>query len=228
MQTSDLERRLVETFEPARDPTTAVPMAHYMRDQFAFLGIPTPKRRALQRQALVAWKPDHDETLRSVRALWSRSEREYQYAACDVLVRTSKLFTADDLGVLGQLVTAKAWWDTVDPLAINVIGPIVQRDRAGGVPTADRWISSEDRWLARTAILHQNRWKAGTDESRLFAYCLTRSADTDFFVRKAIGWALREYSKTAPRAVREFVATHDQELSALSRREALKVVNRDS
>jgi 3-methyladenine DNA glycosylase AlkD len=225
--TTELVPRIVEAFESARDPAAARPMERYMRDQFAFLGIPTPARRALQREALAGSRPDRDELLHGARALWQRAEREYQYAARDVLVRGSKLFTVDDIDALGRLVTTKAWWDTVDVLAIHVIGSIVRRDR-GGALIMDAWLADDDLWLARTAILHQNRWKADTDEDRLFAYCQARAADTDFFVRKAIGWALREYSKSAPDAVRAFVAAHDHELSGLSKREALKVVNRGS
>jgi 3-methyladenine DNA glycosylase AlkD len=222
----ELERRITAVFEPACDPTAAEGMARYMRDQFPFLGIATPARRALQRDALAGWQPDHDELLRGARALWRRAEREYQYAACDALVRGSKLITVDDLAAIRKLITTKSWWDTVDALAINVVGRIVARDRTHGDPVMDEWIVADDLWLARTAILHQNRWKAETDEGRLFSFCLALAADTDFFARKAIGWALREYSKTAPDAVRSFVANHDDELSGLSKREALKVVNR--
>jgi 3-methyladenine DNA glycosylase AlkD len=225
---SQLERRIAAAFEPARDPAAAKGMAQYMRDQFPFLGIATPARRTLQRDALAGWQPDRDELLRGARALWRRAEREYQYAACDVLVRDSLLLTTDDLAVIGELITTKSWWDTVDALATNVVGRIVQRDRVHGDPVMDDWIVAKDLWLARTAILHQNRWKTETDERRLFSFCLARAADKDFFARKAIGWALREYSKTSPDAVRTFVAEHDDELSGLSKREALKVVNRDS
>jgi len=92
----------------------------------------------------------------------------------------------------------------------------------------DEWIGDDDIWLARTAILHQNRFKGGTDADRLFRYCEVRAADTEFFLRKAIGWALREYSKTDAVAVRAFVAAHDRELSGLSKREALKWLDRRS
>ena len=106
------------------------------------------------------------------------------------------------------------------------MGPVVLADRSSGDPTIDEWIASEDLWLARSAILHQNKWKTATDEPRLFAMCLARADERDFFIRKAIGWALREYSKTAPDAVRAFVAAHEGELSGLTRREALKRLTR--
>lgn len=86
----------------------------------------------------------------------------------------------------------------------------------------DEWIASEKIWLARTAILHQTRYKADTEEDRLFAYCLRRASDTEFFIRKAIGWALREHAKTNPAAVRRFVRENEALLSGLSKRDALK------
>jgi 3-methyladenine DNA glycosylase AlkD len=89
----------------------------------------------------------------------------------------------------------------------------------------DEWIGSENTWLARTALIHQLRYKRETDTDRLFRYCLLRAGDREFFIRKAIGWALRQYSWTDPDAIRAFVAAHEQELSPLSKREALLVIN---
>ncbi len=223
---SDLAARVVAAFAPAADPAAAAPMAKYMRDQFPFLGIGTRPRRALQRTVFAGRRPDHDELLATATALWERPEREYQYAACDLLVRNAAQLTAVDLPFVERLITTKSWWDTVDVLAISVVGPVVLADRSSGDPTIDEWIASDDLWLARTAILHQNKWKTATDEPRLFAMCLARADERDFFIRKAIGWALREYSKTAPDAVRAFVAAHEAELSGLTRREALKRLTR--
>jgi 3-methyladenine DNA glycosylase AlkD len=223
---SSLTRQLVDRFEAARDPAAAEAMAGYMRDNFPFLGIGSPPRRALQREVMVGRVIDRAALLETVEELWVLDPREYQYAACDLLVRFAKLLTADDLVLVGRLVTTKSWWDTVDVLAIRVAGPLVLSDRNAGDPVMDSWIDHADLWLTRTAILHQNRWRERTDEDRLFGFCLRRAAERDFFIRKAIGWALREYSKTAPDAVRSFVAVHDHALSGLSKREALKVVNR--
>jgi 3-methyladenine DNA glycosylase AlkD len=106
-----------------------------------------------------------------------------------------------------------------------VVGPLVSRYPDLAL-TMDDWIASDNIWLARTAIIHQERFKDRTDVERLFSYCLLRAADRDFFIRKAIGWALREYSKTDADAVRRFVADHGSELSPLSQREALKWLSR--
>ena len=106
-----------------------------------------------------------------------------------------------------------------------MVGPIVRRDRSLDA-VMDAWIDDDDLWLARAAILHQNRWRDATDPERLFRSCERRAGDTDFFIRKAIGWALREYTRVDPDAVRAFLAAHDSELSGLSKREALKWLDR--
>ncbi|MCK9517678.1 MAG: DNA alkylation repair protein [Dehalococcoidia bacterium] len=212
---------LVQAFEPERDSTRAVGMRKYMREQFPFLGIPTTKRRRLQKTALKGTSPPEPaELLNAARQLWDLDEREYQYAGTELLIRYERVLPANALPSIEKLITTKVWWDTVDGLASRVVGPMVQR-YPELVSRMEAWAASENTWLARSAILHQLLQKERTDEERLFRYCLQRAGDREFFIRKAIGWALREYSKTAPEAVRGFVAEHEHELSPLSRREAL-------
>jgi 3-methyladenine DNA glycosylase AlkD len=192
-----------------------------MRDQFAFLGIGTTERRALQKAALAGIAiPAADELLAAASALWRLPEREYQYAATELLIRYQAVLPAAALPAVAEFITGKAWWDTVDGLAPRVVGSLVRR-YPELVAAMDAWIGSDDRWLVRAAILHQLAQKSNTDEERLFRYCLQRADEREFFIRKAIGWALREYSKTAPEAVRQFVAEHEGQLSGLSKREAL-------
>jgi 3-methyladenine DNA glycosylase AlkD len=120
---------------------------------------------------------------------------------------------------LERLVTTKSWWDTVDGLATHVAGPLVAaHPQLRGV--MDRWVESENIWLARVAILHQERCRERTDPQVLLAYCLKRADEREFFIRKAIGWALRSYAKVAPEVVAQFLAEHGAALSGLSRREA--------
>src|SRR5262249_32295364 len=119
------------------------------------------------------------------------------------------------------LITTKSWWDTVDELAAHVVGPLVAADQVLAL-TMDEWAYDADLWLSRTAILYQNRYREATDARRLLRYCADQAEHPDFFVRKAIGWALREYAKTDPEAVRTFVASHRGTLSGLSTREALR------
>ena len=213
-------------FEPAADPERAGPMTAYMKGHFPFLGLTTPQRRALAQSAVAGLPAPGEPDVAAVAiAAWALDPREYQYAAGDYTVRWVRRCSPDFLPVAERLISTKSWWDTVDLLAANVVGPLVAATPALR-SEMDRWLVSDDLWLARSAILHQLKWKADTDAEWLFAACLTRAADTDFFLRKAIGWALREYTKTDAAAVRRFVADHDAELSGLSKREALKWLDR--
>lgn len=214
--------RLSRAFEGARDPDRAAPMAAYMRDQFPFLGIPSPTQKALTREVLAGLgRPSQPDLAAVALACWQRPEREYQYFACGWLRRHARLCGADFIDTARHLLVTRSWWDTVDSLAAHLVGPLVaQHPRL--VATTDAWLTDGDRWLVRTAILHQLTFKEATDAHRLFRYCTAQAGNPDFFVRKAIGWALREYAKTDPAAVRTFVAAHYARLAGLSVREALK------
>jgi 3-methyladenine DNA glycosylase AlkD len=225
MTTSDpgvLVTRLVEVYRPAADPVRAAGNRAYMRDQFPYLGIPTAQRRALSRQVLAGQPRPGEAELRVIAlACWDLPEREYQYFACDLLVDHAAGCSPGLLPTLAQLITTKSWWDTVDALASNAVGPIVLRHPAT-VSTMDTWLVADDLWLVRTALLHQLRYRERTDLDRLFRYCLAQAGHRDFFIRKAIGWALRQYAWTDPEPVRDFVAKHRTVLSPLSVREAVK------
>ena len=197
-----------------------------MRNQFTFLGIPTPEQRRLAAGSLRGFPPPAEaDVVAFTGACWEAPEREYQYAACDYAIRHVGRCGDGFIDHARTLIVAKSWWDTVDALAANLVGPLV-RAHPQLVPVMDTWIDADDHWLARTAILHQLHAKDATVAARLFRYCARRAGDREFFIRKAIGWALREYSKTDAAAVREFVADHRGQLSPLSTREALKWLNR--
>jgi 3-methyladenine DNA glycosylase AlkD len=214
--------RLSQIFGAAADPARATAMAAYMRDRFPFLGLPGPAQRDLTRQVLAGLPAPTEEDLRTVAlACWELPEREYQYFACAWLRRHVGRCSADLLPTLGRLIVDRPWWDTVDTLAANVVGPLVTAHPTL-VSTMDEWAAGEDMWLARSAILYQLKYKRHTDTARLFRYCLHHAGHPDFFIRKAVGWALREYAKTDPEAVSAFVERHRGQLSGLSIREATK------
>ena len=206
----------------AGDPERAVAMRSYMRDQFSFFGVPAPERRAISKQVLDPLGAPSPEDLEAIGPLaWAVDGRELQYAAVDVLVRHAPQARPQLLGVVGDLVTTKSWWDTVDALSANVVGPLVRR-HPGLVATLDGWIAGDELWLARAAILHQLGYRSDTDVDRLFRYSLAWALCPDFFARKAIGWALRQYARTDPEAVQAFLVEHDDALSPLTVREASK------
>ena len=156
---------------------------------------------------------------RGLSCLLELPEREYQHFGTRYLQRHVGRASPGFIPTLERLVRTKSWWDTVDGLATRVAGPLAAAHPAlRGV--MDAWVESEDIWLARVAIQHQERYRERTDTERLFAYCLRRASDREFFVRKAIGWALRSYAKVAPEVVADFLTGHGTALWGLSRREA--------
>lgn len=217
-----LLERLTGTYAQAADPVRATAMGAYMKGVAPFLGIPTPQRRALSRTVTKdTARPSEADCAALALRCWELPEREYHYFAVDYLRRHVSRCSSGFLPVARHLVTTVPWWDTVDLLAAHTVGPLVAADPALAA-VMDEWIEDEDLWAARTALLHQLRFRSATDTDRLFAYCRRRSGHPDFFVRKAIGWCLREYAKTDPAAVRAFVSAERESLSPLSVREALK------
>lgn len=222
---SDLTAHAAETLDALRtasDPEKATHMASYMKDQFAFFGVQTPQRRTIQKPLLAAAKGAVANDLFDIAdVLWHQAEREAQYVGCDLLRKHATVLDPDDIARLRTLITSKSWWDTVDALAIHPVGTLVtNHPELQGV--MDEWIDDPNIWVARTAILHQLRFKDSVDQARLFGYAERRAGDSEFFIRKALGWALRSYARVAPDAVRTFVESHDDQLSGLTKREALK------
>ncbi|MEM9650787.1 MAG: DNA alkylation repair protein [Actinomycetota bacterium] len=212
--------------EAVAKPEDVPQMTAYMKDHFAFLGVRSPAARAAAKPFIAAARDaDAGELVRFADDCWAQPEREFQYVGCIVLRRWIKTLHAENLVDLERLVTTKSWWDTVDSLAAWSVGPLVLTNREL-VSVMDRWIGDNNIWLARTAILHQLSYMADTDEDRLFGYAEQRAEDTEFFIRKAIGWALRQHARLRPDEVRSFVTANEDRLSGLTKREALKHLDR--
>jgi 3-methyladenine DNA glycosylase AlkD len=196
-----------------------------MRNQFDFLGVKTPVRRAALAGLIRAQKgASAADLLRSARLLWARPEREFQIVAVDLLGKQVNTLTPKQLPALFSLIQKKSWWDTVDSLA-GVIGRIVlnaRRDQLDIQCEMDKALQSPNLWVRRVAILHQLGWRDQTDSQRLFTYAVTSAHEEDFFIRKAVGWALRDYARHAPKAVRTFLRANHDKLSPLTVREAAK------
>jgi 3-methyladenine DNA glycosylase AlkD len=205
------------------DAQQAVAMRAYMLGQFEFLGIRAgPRREALK--GLPKFTGNADGLLNLADALWRLPEREYRYAAIDLLARHQKRLDMTALPRLLQLVQTDPWWDTVDGLA-SVVGDLVWRAKAEQpeVQTLmDECLVHPNLWVRRVAMLHQLGWKGQADQDRLFRYALALAPEKDFFIRKAIGWALRDHARSQPDAVRNFLLEQAAQLSGLTRREAGK------
>ena len=216
---ANLEREL----RAHTDPDRAVEMERYLKDRFKMLGVATPLRRQVAKRTLGAGSAPHrDDLISTVDRLFDLPEREFHYCAVDLARRWQRVLDVEDLDWLASLISTHSWWDTVDSLAVHPVGHVVRNDRDRCRATLDRWAASDDLWLNRTAIIHQLMFKDDTDAEQLFDYCDLHAASTEFFHRKAIGWALRQYSRTDADAVFDYVNERRKVLSGLSIREALK------
>lgn len=214
-------QKVIELFRQHANEENAGPMKAYMRNQFEFLGIKTPESKALMSTFIKEHgSPELNELPDVVRTLWKQPEREFQYVALTLLDKQRRYLQHEHLSLLEELVVTKSWWDTIDSIASRLAGYVIKKYPEEGEVYLARWISSENFWLNRTAILYQLSYKEETDEEKLFSYIKQQSTSTEFFIEKAIGWALREYSKTAPETVVNFIEKED--LRPLSKREGLK------
>ncbi len=225
-QLLDLFATMVIELDDVADPERKAQMEAYMRDQFDFLGVPAPARRAASKPAILAAKTaDPADVVEFAQRCWAAPEREFQNIGADVLRAGAKNLRGDDLPAVRQLIEQKSWWDTIDTLAPWTVG-IMALNHDSVRAEMDTWIHDDNIWIARSAILFQLSYKDDTDADLLFRYVETRAADKEFFIRKACGWALRQYSRFDPDAVAAFVEQHSDTLSGLTKREALKRINR--
>ena len=212
---------LVERFRANADPKQAAPMKKYMRDQFEYLGIKSPQFKGLMKQHIAEHGlPPVDELDSIARELWSLPQREFQYAATSLIGRMEKKLPKNFGKTFERLITHKSWWDTVDTLAGRPVGVHFQRFPDAREKYLAKWRKSDNFWLRRTCILFQLNYKEETDFDLLREIIRENLGSKEFFINKAIGWSLRQYAYTDPKAVKKFATT--EPLHPLSRREAMK------
>ncbi|WP_111684193.1 DNA alkylation repair protein [Winogradskyella tangerina] len=214
--------QLKSQFEAHKNPSHALQMQAYMKHLFPFYGIRSPQRKAILREVFKAEKEDVNANCRSiVNSLFQMNERELQYCAMEIASKVlRRKYVVSDFEFITNLITTKSHWDTVDYIAKHLLGQYILMfwdDRHRLISTLSE---ADHMWLNRSAILFQLGYKAQTDEAILFDMCKAHAHSNEFFIKKAIGWALREYAKTNPHSVREF--TSKVQLKPLSMREALK------
>jgi 3-methyladenine DNA glycosylase AlkD len=208
-------------FEAHADPVAATPMKRYMRDQFEYLGLKSPQIGALLKKHLEAYGLPPLASLDDIlRELWALPEREFQYIATSLLDRFEKQLSAEFIDTLEYLLVTKSWWDTVDMLSAGVLGIHFKRFPVIRERTLLKWRRSDNFWLRRATILFQLGYKEETDFPLLCEIIRENLGSKEFFINKAIGWSLRQYTRVDPEAVRAFVAATP--LAPLSAREALR------
>lgn len=231
---AELVTALKRSFHQNRNTKDATAMAGYVKGKFPFYGLKAPLRRQLAGEVLASWQARHqhdidqDVARQLLEELYCCKERELHYVGAEVcsgLLRKGRV-GFDFLPVVKHGVTKNSWWDTVDIFAASSMSPYLLACGGGSAPSSDllqemdQWAVSSNVWLRRTAILCQLKLKGLTDVRRLQRYILLNASDKDFFVRKAIGWALREYAKHDAKWVKQFLKQHKDRLSGLSVREA--------
>ncbi|NOY37824.1 MAG: DNA alkylation repair protein [Chlorobi bacterium] len=207
------------------DKEKAPQMAKYMRNLFPFLGIQSPVRKKILSDLVKDHGLPPKESLEEiVTYCWEKPEREYQMIGMGIAGKYLRQLEPGDINLFTRMITLKSWWDTVDYIAATLVGRLFSmypeiRDKE--IPV---WISSGNLWLQRSTIIFQLKYKDKTNTDLLEKNILALQPGKEFFINKAVGWALREYSKTDPLWVMHFTKT--QPLSPLSYREALKWINR--
>ena len=202
-------------------------MRAYMKSTMPYYGLNLPEVRAITREVFDGADMDCAEWKATVLELWRGAKhREERYAAQHMLDWKShrQCLGVADMPMLEEMILTGAWWDHVDEIAM-VVGDLLRAHPARMRPLMRRWSTDENMWKRRVSIICQLRFKAGTDLDLLYANIEANLGDRDFFIRKAIGWALRQYAWTDPAEVARYVHAHESELSGLSRREALKNIS---
>lgn len=214
-----LDSGLRELSNPAKVPQ----MEAYMKNLFPYIGVMTTERRWLFKALTENFqlkKAPFDADL--VLVLWERKEREFAYVAMDYIAVFEKKLNGSHLPLIEKLIIDKSWWDTVDYLASHALGNIFKNNPELIPSSITSWVKSDNIWLNRSAILFQLNYKKNTDEELLYN-CIKQLKDKkEFFIQKAIGWALRNYSRTNADWVRQ--TTEELRLSGLARREALRLM----
>jgi 3-methyladenine DNA glycosylase AlkD len=215
--------QLTALFEEHRNDDNAGPMKKYMKDHFPFLGIKSPLRKELEKQFFKETgilKEEFNKDI--VEGLWDKDEREYQYTAITYIGKFIKKMSKDTILLLERLITTKSWWDSVDSIAPQV-GELARKYPELVEENINHWSKHDNFWLRRASILFQLKYKNETNEALLYEYMVKNADSKEFFIQKAIGWALREYSKTNPESVKAFI--EGNQLAPLSIREGSKYLS---
>ena len=204
------------------DKTIAKGAKAYLLNQFEFYGIKTPLRRQLCK-AFYKTHPieDHTDLAKLVKECFAEPQRELHYFAIELLGHHKKLWSIKTLPLIEWMITHKSWWDSVDSTNTHVISKFFLLHPEHIEAYTHKWNQSSNKWLIRMSILFQLTYKTKTDTNLLSKYIENSQLHEDFFVRKAIGWALRAYAYSNKKWVTQFIKDHPS-LSNLSKREALK------
>lgn len=218
----DKYNKIKQLFEQNRDEENAIKMSKYMRDMFKFYGLSTPIRKSFYKDLFKEEKERKSIDWKFLDKCYEDEYREFQYLVMDYLVTMQKYLTYDDVPKIYKYIKSKQWWDTIDGLD-RIVGNIAFKDNRINDLMLE-WSKNEDFWVRRIAIDHQLCRKEKTDTNLLKQIIVNNFGSNEFFINKAIGWSLRDYSKTNPEWVRNFVNKYRDKMNKLSIKEASKYI----
>jgi len=220
---TEIKSEITEFLESNYNQEYALKMKAYLKDRFELYGIKSPQRKVFTNKLWAKHKSEIKQNWKPLtKWLWNQNYRDYHYVAMDIIGRIEKSLVKEDLSLIEVFIINHSWWDTVDFLASHGIGQILKNDLNFQMETADRYMNSNNMWLQRTAIIFQLFYKESTNVDLMFAMIDETIGSKEFFINKASGWALRQYGKTNPEAVRQYVDLQRPRLSGLTIREATK------
>ena len=223
---NEIIKIIVDKLKGNANASNAVQMQKYLKTSMPFYGVKSPILNEIvleiKKTFLISNQEEYNVIITHI---WEQSHREEKYISIKLARKWKKYITLDALHVYEKMIREGEWWDFIDPISVGLIGILLMKNRSKMSLILDKWIEDENLWIRRSAILAHLKHKENMDQDKLFNYCLQCAHEKEFFIQKAIGWVLREYSKTEPEIVRSFIEDNASVLSNLSKREGMKWLN---
>ena len=220
---------IVEKLKENANAVDAVQMQKYLKTSMPFYGVKSPILNEIVSEIKSKFTISNQEEYNAIIThIWEMSHREEKYISIKLARKWKKYITLEALTVYEKMIREGQWWDFIDPISQGLIGILLMNNRFKMNKILDKWIKDENLWIRRSAILAHLKHKENTDYKKLFEYCLKCAHEKEFFIQKAIGWVLREFSKTEPEIVYAFIQDNERVLSNLSKREGMKYIKKNS
>ena len=228
-----MENRIIKyitnTLNDNKNSKDAIQMQRYLKTTMPFYGVKSPILNTIVNDVnnlhLISNQEEYNSVIMDI---WNLSHREEKYISIKLARKWKKYITLEALTVYEKMIREGQWWDFIDPISQGLIGILLMKNRFKMNKILDKWIKDENLWIRRSAILAHLKHKENTDYKKLFEYCLKCAHEKEFFIQKAIGWVLREFSKTEPEIVYAFIQDNERVLSNLSKREGMKYIKKNS
>ena len=226
---SRIIKYITNTLNDNKNSKDAIQMQRYLKTTMPFYGVKSPILNIIVNDVnnlhLISNQEEYNSVIMDI---WNLSHREEKYISIKLARKWKKYITLEALTVYEKMIREGQWWDFIDPISQGLIGILLMNNRFKMNKILDKWIKDENLWIRRSAILAHLKHKENTDYKKLFEYCLKCAHEKEFFIQKAIGWVLREFSKTEPEIVYAFIQDNERVLSNLSKREGMKYIKKNS